>query len=266
MLKMKTYKTHVDMNATITRLVLVAALIFLRHDAVADQAPGSLSALPAPPSFGAIHRAPDGSVTLLITNTPGLTLTLQTSTDLTNWTTLATPIPVVSPDTFIDTAASPEATLFYRALYLGASADRIRASDIEPDTAADTTAPIVSFTVPANAATGVATDENIAAAFSEVMDPQTITQNTFTLRQGTLKLPGQVRYDGVTATFRPADHVAPNTTYTATITTGARDLAGNALASDFVWSFTTGATRDTIRPTVSQTVPANAATGVRSLR
>ncbi|MEK7684526.1 MAG: ice-binding family protein, partial [Verrucomicrobiota bacterium] len=38
---------------------------------------------PTPPSFGPIHRAPDSSVTLVITNTPGLTLTLQTSANLT---------------------------------------------------------------------------------------------------------------------------------------------------------------------------------------
>ena len=42
--------------------------------------------------------------------------------------------------------------------------------------AADSTPPTVSFTVPANAATGVATDENIAAAFSEPMDPRTISK------------------------------------------------------------------------------------------
>src|SRR5439155_23519643 len=36
--------------------------------------------------------------------------------------------------------------------------------------------------------------------------------------------------------------LAPNALYTATITTGARDLAGNALAANFVWSFTTAAT------------------------
>jgi len=28
--------------------------------------------------------------------------------------------------------------------------------------------------------------------------------------------------------------------YTATITTGVKDLAGNALAADMIWSFTTG--------------------------
>src|SRR5437016_2569350 len=51
-------------------------------------------------------------------------------------------------------------------------------------------------------------------------------------------------------------------TYTATITTGAKDLAGNALASSFVWSFTTGAALDITPLTVISTDPANGATGV----
>src|SRR5207245_271409 len=127
---------------------------------------------------------------------------------------------------------------------------------------ADTTAPTVTFTVPANADTGVAISQKIAAAFSKAMDPLTITPVTFTLKQGTTAVTGTVSYAGVTATFNPVSTLAPNTTYTATMTTAARDLAGNALASDFVWSFTTGATPDTTAPTVSFTVPANAATGV----
>jgi Ice-binding-like/Bacterial Ig-like domain len=51
-----------------------------------------------------------------------------------------------------------------------------------------------------------------------------------------------VSYAGVTATFTPASALAPLTTFTATIITGARDLAGNALAANFVWSFTIAAT------------------------
>src|SRR5947207_2391704 len=94
------------------------------------------------------------------------------------------------------------------------------------------------------------------------MDPLTITPGTFTLKQGTTAVAGTVSYAGVTATFTPSSTLAPLTTYTAPMTTGSRDLAGNALASNFVWSFTTGATPDTIAPTVSFTVPANAATGV----
>jgi hypothetical protein len=55
---------------------------------------------------------------------------------------------------------------------------------------------------------------------------------------------GIVAYDVINyvATFAPGSALAPNTLYTATITTGATDLAGNALANNFVWSFTTAAT------------------------
>src|SRR5207249_1366870 len=126
----------------------------------------------------------------------------------------------------------------------------------------DTTAPTVSFSVPFNADTGVAISPNIAATFSEAMDPLTITTVTFTLKHGTTAVAGTVTYAGVTAIFNPLNNLAPSTTYTATVTTGTKDLAGNALANSFVWSFTTGATLDTTAPTVSFTAPANAATAV----
>src|SRR6185503_2182099 len=126
----------------------------------------------------------------------------------------------------------------------------------------DTTRPIVTATVPANGATGVAINHTVTAAFSEAMNPLTISSATFTLKQGTTVVAGTVSYAGVTATFGPASALASLTTYTALITTGARDLAGNAPAADFIWSFTTGATLDTSRPTVSATVPANGATAV----
>jgi hypothetical protein len=129
--------------------------------------------------------------------------------------------------------------------------------------ASDTTAPTVSSTIPVNAATGVAVNSAMAAAFSEAMDPLTITTATFTLKQGATAVSGTVTYSGVTAVFTPASNLAASTTYTATITTGGKDLAGNALASDYVWSFTTGAAADTTNPTVTLTVPANSATGVR---
>ena len=127
---------------------------------------------------------------------------------------------------------------------------------------ADTTAPTVSSTVPADAATGIALNANITATFSEAMDPATITTATFTLKQGTTVVSGAVTYVGTTATFNPTSNLAASTTYTATVTTGVKDLAGNALASDYVWSFTTGTTADTTAPTVSSTIPANAATGI----
>ena len=96
------------------------------------------------------------------------------------------------------------------------------------------------------------------------MDPLTLSTATFTLKQGTTPVAGTVTYAavGTTATFTPASGLAPLTTFTATITTGARDLAGNPLLNSFSWSFTTGAAPDTTAPTVISAFPTNAATGV----
>jgi hypothetical protein len=91
----------------------------------------------------------------------------------------------------------------------------------------------------------VCINKAINATFSEAMDPATINTATFTVA-GPASAPviGTVSYNNASniATFRPASNLATNTPYTATITTGATDLAGNALASDFVWMFTTGTT------------------------
>jgi uncharacterized protein (TIGR03437 family) len=124
------------------------------------------------------------------------------------------------------------------------------------------TAPTVTSTVPANLATGVPIGNKLSATFSTAMNPSTITASTFTLTQGTAPVPGVVTYVGTTATFTPVSALAPQKTFTATITTGATDQAGNALAGIYVWSFTTGAATSTTPPTVISTVPANAASGV----
>ncbi len=60
------------------------------------------------------------------------------------------------------------------------------------DLQADCAAPTVSFTVPANAATGVPLNQAIAATFSEPMNPATITRSTFILKQGTRAVSGAV--------------------------------------------------------------------------
>jgi len=99
--------------------------------------------------------------------------------------------------------------------------------------------PTVTATDPANAATGVSLDKALAATFSEAMDASTINSATFLLKQGTTAVPGTVTYSGVTATFTPSALFAPGTVYTATITTGAKNTAGNALANNYNWSFTT---------------------------
>jgi hypothetical protein len=128
-------------------------------------------------------------------------------------------------------------------------------------TAADLTAPTISSVVPANNAVSVLTKAYATATFSEQMNPTTINASTFTLKQGTTAVPGTVTYAGTTATFTPAAELTGNTVYTATITTGVKDLAGNSLATQYGWSFKTLTVIDVTAPTVLSVVPANAATG-----
>jgi hypothetical protein len=106
---------------------------------------------------------------------------------------------------------------------------------------ADTTAPTVTVTNPVAAATGVLTNTKIAATFSEAMDPLSIGSTTFTVKQGTVQVAGSVAYGpGTTATFTAANPFTASTVFTATLSTGVKDLAGNALSSAFTWTFTTG--------------------------
>jgi Ice-binding-like/Bacterial Ig-like domain len=122
--------------------------------------------------------------------------------------------------------------------------------------------PTVISVTPPNGTAGVCPNSVVTATFSEAMNPATITAATFTLTgPGTTAVAGVVTYTASTATFTPSSALALNTLYTATITTGAQDASGNALASNFVWSFTTSSSA-CAPPTVISVAPPNAATGI----
>lgn len=121
---------------------------------------------------------------------------------------------------------------------------------------ADSVAPVVLSTNPANAESGVAIGRTINVSLNEPMDPVTITTANFLVTgPGGAHLIGTVAFDASnnTAIFTrinhlttpvdfhpiPVSNLEPNTTYTATLTTGVKDLAGNALPGNQVWSFTT---------------------------
>jgi len=108
-------------------------------------------------------------------------------------------------------------------------------------TVPDLTPPTLSSTNPANSATAVAVGATLTATFSEAMDPATITTSSFTLMNGTTPISGTVTYSGMTATFTPAAPLTANVVYTATISTGVKDLAGNPIVSNYSWNFSTDA-------------------------
>ena len=122
-------------------------------------------------------------------------------------------------------------------------------------TSLDTTLPAVIHTQNPNGATNVFLNTKIIATFNKVMDAATVTPTTFTFKQGSISVPGKVTFTGISLIFTPAANLSPNTTYTATITTGVKDLAGNPLSSNYVWSWTTGTRLNTAVPSVLYTTP-----------
>lgn len=112
-----------------------------------------------------------------------------------------------------------------------------------------TAPPTVTLTNPADLATNVAINSTVNATFSKAMDPLTITTATFTVQPSGpplgAALLGAIAYNTTTnvATFTPSSPLTASTKYTATVTTGAKDLAGQALVAGLVpnpWTFTTG--------------------------
>lgn len=118
--------------------------------------------------------------------------------------------------------------------------------------------PMVEITSPADGDINIALDKTISVVFNEDMNATTFNQASFTL-QGTSLVAGTVSFSGKTALFTPTNPLAPNTTYTGTIKSSVKDLTGNALQEDYIWTFSTGST---ITPMVTVTDPASNATNV----
>ena len=119
------------------------------------------------------------------------------------------------------------------------------------------TCPVVSSTSPANLAINVPLNKIITVTFNEEMDATTITSASFVV-SGSI-VPGTITYSGKTATFTPTDPLIPNHTYTGRITTAIKDLTGNAIQTDYIWTFSTGAT---IAPIIVSTDPLSDEIGV----
>jgi MBG domain/Bacterial Ig-like domain len=115
----------------------------------------------------------------------------------------------------------------------------------------------------------VPVNTTVTATFSEAMKATTINNTTFTLKNtdADSSVQAGVVYDADTkiATLTPQNSLAHSTNYEATVTTGAQDLAGNALDQDGAagtqnsktWSFKTAPPPCTVTSSVT-TQPQNA--------
>ena len=126
----------------------------------------------------------------------------------------------------------------------------------------DTEPPVVVSTSPLDGATDISPDKTVSAVFSEPMLAASITSDTFQLLDaGNNRVNGSVSLSDETATFTPSVTLDENSQYAAMITTDVMDLMGNALESEYSWSFSTGIL-DIINPTVTGTSPLDNDTGV----
>jgi hypothetical protein len=124
----------------------------------------------------------------------------------------------------------------------------------------DRNRPTVTATTPAPGATGVARNAIVSATLSEAVASSSVTTTTFTVTPtGGAAIAGTVSTLGATATFTPTAPLAFGTTYTARLTTGVTDLAGNGLTQAHTWTFTTVVNP---APTVVETTPAAGASNV----
>jgi hypothetical protein len=117
----------------------------------------------------------------------------------------------------------------------------------------DTITPTAIDTTPPNRAISVARGTNLTVTFSEKMMASSVNVTTFKLfkvnSDGTqtriTDVVVSLSSNGLKATLNPFGVQTPtlllarNTKYKGVVTTGARDLAGNALAQQKSWTFTT---------------------------
>jgi hypothetical protein len=106
----------------------------------------------------------------------------------------------------------------------------------------DTNIPAVTSTIPTDGQKGVTSSIQLQAVFSKALDPNTLSEQTFTLRRTDTgaSITGTPAYEAGTntATFTQSG-LDPDVTYEATIGAAVTDAVGNRLSADFRWSFTT---------------------------
>jgi hypothetical protein len=110
----------------------------------------------------------------------------------------------------------------------------------------DSVAPTVVSRVPAPDTNGVSLNIVVSVTFSEPVDCATVTAAAFAIQGVTASI--DCSDDDPTVTLTPSADLAQTTEYTVTLYSDVADPAGNNLAQDVVWRFTTGTGIDDTPP------------------
>ncbi|HLP74563.1 MAG TPA: Ig-like domain-containing protein [Bacteroidales bacterium] len=105
--------------------------------------------------------------------------------------------------------------------------------------AVDRTPPSVISVSPQSNATQAALNSIVILTMSEAISPASVTQSSLVVKKGTTVVAGIITVNGDEIKFTPSSSLELISVYTVTLTTAIRDIAGNTLASNYAWSFTT---------------------------
>jgi hypothetical protein len=134
----------------------------------------------------------------------------------------------------------------------------------------DDVKPLVSSTLPSNGASNVINNASMKVSFSEPMNTSTISvQAANGTCTGSIQISSNAAFTtsclgltnlGFTATnttfnFKPSSNLPNNTTISGRVLSSVRDVAGNSMASNYTWTFTSNTV-----PAVSSITPASSAT------
>lgn len=104
---------------------------------------------------------------------------------------------------------------------------------------------------------------SVSATFSEAIASSSVTPQSFTLTPaGGSAVGATFTSTGTTITLRPVADLAYETVHTARLTTAIADLAGNRLAAEYAWTFTTEQDPNGLPATIVGTRPINNAVNI----
>ncbi len=104
--------------------------------------------------------------------------------------------------------------------------------------------PTVLSTVPAASAPNVSVSASIVATFAQPMDVTTMVASNFVVTDSSAGVvAGTVSYNATSSslTFTPTAALSPQTSYSARVKGTVRDTFGQAMGTDYTWTFTTAA-------------------------
>lgn len=254
---MKTLNKYTSLSLWLAATLLTASMTgcFLDsdNDSTADSDPAALTVISTNPANAATAVATNQKVTATFSEAMN-----SATLDGSSFTVEGAGEPAITGNVTLDAASNtaifaPNSNLSISKVYTATITTAAESStgktmagnyvwNFTSGTATDDVAPTVSSTDPADVATDFLLNRNITASFSESLDPSTVDTTTFTLTttaDTSTHISGVVSYNdnGMVASFNPDANLAASVDYTATLTTGIEDLAGNAMTSVVSWTF-----------------------------